>query len=423
MNTLRPYELVPLDTLFFRDARPMQAGAGSGGHGAKWPLPTVVHEALRASLLGCVGAALKPGEARGHFRHGRRPFIVTEEFRGLRIRGPFPVKEEDARDTFYLPWPKDLAFDAADKEDASCRRLVRLAPLASANGSSDLPQWLRPAAASSRTGKDTPPDWISMERFVSALSLGVPSPLPGGGPLFDSEHRIGIEIDDDKGSVKEGQFYSAEHLRLRPGVRLWFGASIEGNAQENHDMSDLGALLGETVTLGGESRQCRLLAGSDLPAIPTPPNGSQRIKWVLATHAVFNGGWRPNWISADDGRVLLKKGDLCRPAGSDRKSWRTRVRGLPDIRARLVSAVVSKPIFFSGWDASLPNGEGNPAGGPKPTLLAAPAGSVYFFQAESPEDGDALVRALHGRNQSDFLGEKGMGLGYCGVWDYVPDVR
>jgi len=58
-------------------------------------------------------------------------------------------------------------------------------------------------------------------------------------------------------------------------------------------------------------------------------------------------------------------------------------------------------------------------GGPKPTLLAVPAGSVYFFEASTNDDAAALVRALHGRTKSDFLGEKGLGLGFCGAWQYV----
>lgn len=424
MSAMKPYELVPLDTLFFRDARPMESGAGSGGHGANWPLPTVVHEALRAALLRHIGSIPKPGEPNGHLRNGRRPFIVTKDFRGLRIRGPFPVgKQQDGRDVFFMPWPKDLALDADAKAEDQNRRLVRLAPVKGSAGTSDLPTWLHPAAARSRAGKDAPPDWIPIDLFRQAMGSELPVSVPRLDRLFDSERRIGIEIDREKGSAKKEQFYTAEHLRLRPGVRLWIGASIKDNSAENHAMTDLAVLTGTAVALGGESRQCRVLGGIDMPAVPQPPAGSQRIKWVLATHAVFNGGWRPNWVSPVDGRVLLKHGEIGRRGGEDRETWRRRVRALPDIRANLVSAIVSKPVFFSGWDASQPNAEGKSPGGPKPTLLAAPAGSVYFFEAESPEDGDALVLALHGRNQSDFLGEKGLGLGYCGTWEYLSDVR
>ena len=84
---------------------------------------------------------------------------------------------------------------------------------------------------------------------------------------------------------------------------------------------------------------------------------------------------------------------------------------MPRINARLVAACISKPIHFSGWDL----GEQ----GPKPTLVAVPAGSVYYFEADTDEDARALVGALHSRTRSDYFGEKGMGLGYCGTWEFV----
>ncbi|HOO93950.1 MAG TPA: hypothetical protein PKX94_10785, partial [Opitutales bacterium] len=65
----------------------------------------------------------------------------------------------------------------------------------------------------------------------------------------------------------------------------------------------------------------------------------------------------------------------------------------------------------------------------KPTHLAVPAGAVYYFEADTPEDAIALAAALnwHGsdpnsntiRNRrSTLLGEKGFGIGVCGTWDF-----
>jgi hypothetical protein len=71
--------------------------------------------------------------------------------------------------------------------------------------------------------------------------------------------------------------------------------------------------------------------------------------------------------------------------------------------------------------------------GPRPTLLAVPAGAVYYFEGpDAPLLADAL--AWHGsraenpsRNRiinrrSTLLGEKGFGLGVCGTWHFFPDV-
>jgi CRISPR type III-B/RAMP module-associated protein Cmr3 len=412
---MKAYELQPVDTLFFRDARPMQSNAGSGGHGAHWPMPPVVQEALRAALLRAESIPLQPGQPRGHLRNGRRPFIVTEAFRSLHIHGPFPLKTEAGGQRFYLPWPKDVVMQA--KGDSAV--LKRLSPVAQPTGRSDLPPWLHPLVSEERAGKEVVPDWMPLDSFIKTLGAVEPGAWQAEAALFDVEHRIGIGIDPESRSTREGQFYSAEHLRLRDHVSLWFSARLEGNRAENLGKSDLVHLVGQTLTVGGESRQCRLAAGKPMPEIPRPRG--RLIKWVLATHAVFNGGWRPNWIRAEDGHVLLRSGEVERRAAEDRRSWRARVQQLPEIKARLVAACVSKPVPFSGWDLSLPAGSGDQAasGGPKPTLLAVPAGTVYFFEAETEADGAALVRALHGRTYSDFLGEKGLGLGFCGTWNYV----
>ena len=41
------YTLTPNDVLFFRDGRPMEA---AGGHGARWPEPSLIFDALHAAL-------------------------------------------------------------------------------------------------------------------------------------------------------------------------------------------------------------------------------------------------------------------------------------------------------------------------------------------------------------------------------------
>jgi hypothetical protein len=64
---MKTFDFLPADTLFCRDQRPLAAGSGYG-RGANWPLPTVVHGALRAALLRLKGESperRQPGYARG----------------------------------------------------------------------------------------------------------------------------------------------------------------------------------------------------------------------------------------------------------------------------------------------------------------------------------------------------------------------
>jgi CRISPR-associated protein Cmr3 len=169
------------------------------------------------------------------------------------------------------------------------------------------------------------------------------------------------------------------------------------------------------LSLGGESRLARMArAETDALSALTPPRAARRIKWTLVTPACFENGWRPNWIAAETGQVMLRSaspGDAARRSGEDRRAWRERIRGLSPIAARLVGVCCPKPLAHSGW-AML--GEGAP--GPKPTRLLVPAGAVYYFAADTDAAAADLVLALHGRTLSDRYGETGMGLGFCGTW-------
>jgi hypothetical protein len=76
---------------------------------------------------------------------------------------------------------------------------------------------------------------------------------------------------------------------------------------------------------------------------------------------------------------------------------------------------VGKPQVITGWDL-LP-GKEQRAGEPRATLLAAPSGSVYYFEAAGEADARKLAGVLQGRCRSDSYGEKGLGLGVCGLWN------
>jgi CRISPR-associated protein Cmr3 len=315
----------------------------------------------------------------------------------------------------YFPSPADLIADGEGRAAILC-------PIIFSPGQGNLPaSWLKPVASRVRAGKTPRWEWISKE-FLQGYLVSAESSMeaPDQAELFDSEHRIGIAIDSRTRAAAEGKLYAAEHLRLRADVSLWTAASLGNSDAASNSVNAIDRLLGECLTLGGESRMCRILPGKENLLTQIPRSTDLRIKWVLATPAVFRGGWLPNWVSDDTGEVQLRAGDTERRPEEDRKAWRERVRALPRIRARLVAACIPKPQAFSGWDLALDTNSGDGSvqfGGPKPTMLAVPGGAVYYFEAEDMESSAALVAALHGRTQSDFFGEKGMGFGFCGRWE------
>ncbi|HSW40450.1 MAG TPA: type III-B CRISPR module-associated Cmr3 family protein [Acidobacteriota bacterium] len=415
---IQTFELQPVDTLFFRDARPMQAGAGSGGHGANWPLPTTLHEALRTMLLresGLLPAEYSCNGWRKRNKDGNLTAIrigyCTRAFESLRIVGPLPVRNK----RMHFPAPLDLA--PVEGSDWAVMR-----PLASSPGDANFPAgWLRPVAAKTRAEKASLyPSWITIECFIRYLAATENLEIPREPALLYSEPRIGIGIDPTSRAATEGKLFASEHLRFDDGVGVWVEASLSSSDSAVKDTGyDLKKCFGKVFTFGGESRMCRILEGADpgLKNIPRPQG--TLIKWVAVTPALFMDGWRPNWIRKEDGAVLLKEGNIERLPNENRLAWRERIRKLPHLEAKLIAVRTSGFRCFSGWDLNLKNNSNGKvsSGGPKATVFAIPAGSVYYFKAKTNEAAGHLVQALHGRTLSDFFGEKGMGLGFCGRWE------
>ncbi|GAB4246435.1 MAG: hypothetical protein Kow00109_22540 [Acidobacteriota bacterium] len=404
----------PVDTWFFRDARPMQAGAGSGGHGARWPLPTTLYAAVRTALLDAAGH-LPAGKTEPVLRHRKGGVVEarvgTTRFDHVRLWGGLPW----AGGKLYFPTPLDLAPVATSA--AGGWGCLPRGPLAGAAGATNLPApWLHAVGAYVAPSKEALPSWVPydfLERYLRGD--GAPWPIPEEVRLWVSEHRFGIQISPETRTVVERAFYAAEHLRLAEGVGLW-AALAAGEAPEL-DAVAAAWRRGTLLTLGGEGRLARVrsLTGLDLPALQVR---GTRIKWVLATPAVFAGGWRPGWVAEEDGRVKLKDVPARQP-GESRGDWRARVREAKEIGARLVAVCAGKPVAFSGWDLLGKGGAEAGAGAPRTTRLAVPAGSVYYFEADDEEQARALAAALHGSCHSDELGEKGLGWGLCGTWDWL----
>jgi CRISPR-associated protein Cmr3 len=112
------------------------------------------------------------------------------------------------------------------------------------------------------------------------------------------------------------------------------------------------------------------------------------------------------------------------------KAQRKRIQPGSPIPARLVAALVPKPIPVTGW--ALPHGESPDRldGGAKSSHLAVPAGAIYYFEADSAAGAEKLAQALnwHGSDssghsllnrRSTLLGEKGFGIGVCGTWNFT----
>lgn len=465
MNTIL---LQPTDVLFFRDGRPMTGS--HAGHTAAWPLPDITNHALHAALH---RAGLDGVHAHGHIeRSNQRKRSTERKFGSLVTAGPFPMRvEKTGQLTWFFPRPIDAAQTGSVE--------ATLAPALNKNLQSDdrwtgssLPDPLRYAVVNTRppTKEAGAEPWISGAAFSAYLrpnTTGAAPSLARDDDLADQEAQIGIAIDPESQTTGRGaaagKIYSAHYLRLRDDWRLGLFAEamdkVNGNPQPRRDLvTELFRGGSHRIVVGGQQRICTATAlSTNGAALPLPQgltntgeflklsNGKFALKWVLLSPAIWPeipagtaangttrqyhpGGWLPNWVCPTTGAVLLR---VVSPAERrNRRALDYTNKGYDGnansqgIQARLVAALVPKPLVVTGW--ALPT-EANPDDhGAKSTHLAVPAGAVYYFEADSPEEAARLASVLnwHGESQSaqiknrrsTLLGEKGYGLGVCGTW-------
>nr|UXE44114.1 hypothetical protein Hi04_10k_c110_00005 [uncultured bacterium] len=459
--------LQPTDVLFFRDGRPMSGSLA--GHTAAWPLPDVTSHAFHAALhrAGLEGAHLHRRGQSGNYGEQR-----DRKFGSLLTSGPFPVNSQGR---WFFPRPSD------SKPAKSSCVAVTLLPIGGPATSGDL--WLGsslPHPLKYPVGSLLPPvkettaePWMDSPAFAQYLrgndleAQKTQGQFLMDADIADQEANLGIAIDPNTETAGQGttagMIYTAHYLRLREGFRLGLmaGAEDKGFNGKNGGKDLIRELLNgrpTQIVVGGQQRLCTAVR-TEVPStgLPLPqglfrssdfitlPNGKTAVKWVMLSPAVYPqipatkkdgtaqnehpGGWLPNWIDPQSGRVLLTAGPGLR------KAARKKCAQGGGIDAHLVAALVPKPVVITGW--ALPNEADRPEGGAKSVQFAVPAGAVYYFEAASTNEAIKLAGALnwHGdpettdfskviRNRrSTLLGEKGYGLGVCGTWKFLENVR
>lgn len=373
---MKTYRITPHDLLFFRDGRPLDRNKQDQdhrniGHGAFWPRPDHLYNAVMHALIGSRTA----GERAAYGKFG-----------GLRVTGPYPIrKNEDSSETLYLPRPLDWFCDLEEIPA----------------GSTDAPAFVEAGFIDRKEGKKNLPAWISLDDLKQYLSGAEPeTPSCPKKPLFETETRIGTTLDPATGASmrfhdqsRSGQ-YEAQYLRLGKNVSMWCAA----------DPGKPDAEIPRTFVMGGQNGLVDCVPDDSLksledlfpqPAVPPDSPEPLFLRWTLLVPALFvRTGWLPGWCRdtrkdvvehAPDGTVMF-----------------------PDcVGARLVAAFVGKPVVFSGFDT---------LEGIKDTQLAVPAGSCYVFRCETTTAAKELLKRLHLQRQSDF-GPQGFGIGVCSFVD------
>lgn len=375
--------IAPLDVLLFRDSKPFAAGEGFWARSVFPPNGLPLMGALRAKMITDSGVSFQTYQHYAGSKNGNDKKLAElvnligkfDDYGNLQLEGPFLSRIEDEKQQIYFPAPLDVMKSA---ESDTINFLIPQA----------IPWKLevsKPLMANGTTGDFLPvPLWtnetgdLPEEKFIKAGGLcnylqGIDFQIKDSDDLWGSEFQVGIEKSDQK-TAEIGKIYSVEFIR--------FNELRKKKEDSNWELYSPGFLVNFTdidetfleaegfLALGGESRAAKyqkieeaqiaalsdLITGSFLDEQSKGLKGQKKFKIYLATPAVFNNGWYPDFLEATGGKLI---GEI---AG---------------LKFKLVSASVAKPPTVSGWNVAKRM--------PRPAVKAVPAGSVYYFELMDDE--------------------------------------
>ncbi len=330
-----------LDTLFFKESRPMEAVGGA-------QLQSVFPPPAR-TLIGAIRTAI--GEAhqvdwKAYARDEQHPLKAligsADSLGPLSFTGPFLTKA--GQRLFPVPLAL-LSGTAAGKAEEEFTRLEPSAVVTVCDlGAVRLPKIKKPLPGA----KPLENTWITREGFETFLKGELPAAKTIEKPdgLHHSEERLGIGRDNARRTTVDGLLYQTRHVRPRQDIAI--GIHV-------HGLSSTQVARQGLTRLGAEGR----LASWECDAAQVLPKvyiKNKRVVLVLLTHAQFRQGWLPDGFS----QVTLP---------TQQTVWEGVLHG---VSLRLISCVVGKPVREGGWD--LVNRL------PRTMDSLVPAGSCYFCE-------------------------------------------
>lgn len=350
--------LEALDVWLFRDGRPFDAGSDHRARSLFPPYPSVVLGAVRSHQLALRGVDLSNQAAI------KDVVGDAEDLRGLRLRGPFLARRENYTIHRYLPPPADACSvnqTSGEVSPAAQPRppgdgVITSAPTPMLLGLDDQPV------------KGIESGWLREDRLRDYLRSTSVATVRSDD-LFVRESRVGIGIERDRRTAREGAIYEVEFIRPHSDVGLL--VEVEGDGYGSWPSSGV-------LRIGGEGRAARF---TRVEAHVTPWPGApdplpRRFRLYFATPAYFRGGWQPaegNWSHFFDGDV------------------------------RLVAAAIGRYESVGGRDWAK-RGDAD-----RPARRHVPAGSVYYFESD---DEARLTRDAI----SDDGADRGFGQMLIGGW-------
>lgn len=387
MNTSY-FSINPHDPLISRDGRPF--GYGKRMKSLDWFYPSVIAGTARTLIGKNIGIDFKDEN--------------LSRLKEISVSGPFPLYNN----RLYFPSPADIAVNELSGKERVTHPIspVQYGEKEGLNvpHGSLLPAMLPEDVKDEFKTAPIAPFWSAerMTEWLTDYSPLTPPPSPETN-TFDSGYlnfpekdvRTHITIESSSGTAEDSKLFQTTALDFslknrKEGIRMSFKTEYNNNVI-NPDFN--GKIL---HTLGGE-RRLSVFEKTDRPdgwECPEPVqkslNSNKNMRMILATPAIFSGGWVPGWLKEKDG------------------SLQGEPPSAPEITLKLVSACINHYKPVSGWDMEKNR--------PKPVRRIVPAGSVYFFEAigDNKNAGSRLWLKSVCDDEQDR--RDGFGLALFGIW-------
>ncbi len=366
------------DTLFFREARPMESVGAKPLKGRFPPTARTVSGAVRSVIGEAMQVdwqAYRDGKAT---QQAVRDIIGAADVDGigkLELRGAFPMLGEER----LYPVPLHLLGKENHYVRLQCGKAVMCDI-----GKVYLPEKPTSAAKDEKLQGAKPLEncWLTGADLARVLSGGEPEKVIQQNDLFKAEARLGIALDSGTRSAAEGKLYQTVHARLKDDVSI--GVSI------GVDVTGIPADLAieQVLRLGGEGRFAHVQTSSAKVLPVATQKNNQGLLLMLCTAADFSGYWLPHGFKAQ-------------PDAQGVTVWQGQIAG---VRLTIQCAVLGKSQREGGWDMQRHQS--------RPAVSLVPAGSVYFCKVEG--DLQQAATQLHGQKigNDQALGRGELAVGY-----------
>ncbi len=390
-------EFTAIDTLFFRESRPMEAPGSSELNSIFPPPMRTVAGAIR-TYVG-EGEGVDWNSFRDDNQHPLRKKIgYGDDFANLHFQGvwvhyqgnrlyPAPrnlmVKKENPGSGDKITAVDMLAVGPHRKCDIGEK--VRLPCLPGKD------EGAREQTIDMSGAKPLQDCWMTASGWRKILSgdvgnLDKKRDIVTLAQLLEEEHRLGIARDNQQGIAADGMLYQTCHLRFNEETSI------------SVDLSGLDERLESgVVRLGGEGRMAELQPCTLQNNFPVAPEYSQ-----------VNSEWCKGIILYLLSPMLLTENSLFLPGFTQGETnehliWQGTLHG---ITLRLISSVTGKAQREGGWDMIKHR--------PRAVQSLVPAGSVFYCEVEDGNIG-AAIEALHNQQIGE---DQHLGRGHIatGLW-------